>query len=512
MKHLYLAFCTPLLLWSAPSALLAAIIPSPLFGDHAVLQRDVPVPVWGTADPGEKITVQCGDSKASASADADGRWLVTLPPLSMGPVRTLVFTGEKDSVTSRDILIGDVWLCSGQSNMEFPVAGVAHAQEEIAAAAFPLIRHFKTANSAPDAPARDVSGKWVVCSPASVASFTAVGYFFARDLYRRDGTPQGLINSSWGGTAIEAWIPHDVLEARPEFHVVLDRWKDFAAAYPAKHAAFLQATDSWKQAKQKADAAGTPFTTPKPNDVGGAPGDRNAPSGCFNGMIAPLIPCALKGILWYQGEANWAHPGEYGALFQAMITDWRRRWGSDQLPFLFVQLPNFITGTAASLNWAIIREGQTSALHLPATDRAVTIDVGDPNQIHYPDKQDVGHRLPLAARRTVFGEKETPREPVFISATREGDTMRVRMDNGGSQLVLKPLPAGGLGFEVAGVDQKFHSADAEVNGDDVIIHSAEVPEPVAARYCWHSAPDAILFNTAGLPAAPFRTDDWPYAP
>jgi sialate O-acetylesterase len=512
MKHLYLAFCTPLLLWPAPSALLAAILPSPLFGDHAVLQRDVPVPVWGTADPGEKITVQCGDAKASASADADGRWRATLPPLSIGPARTLVFTGEKDSVTSRDIVVGDVWLCSGQSNMEFPVAGVSHAQEEIAAAAFPLIRHFKTTNSAPDAPARDVSGKWVVCSPASVASFTAVGYFFARDLHRRDGTPQGLINSSWGGTAIEAWIPHDVLEAQPEFHVALDRWKKLADAYPAKHAAFGQALAAWTLEKQKADASHTPYPKPKPNDAGGAAGDRNAPGACFNGMIAPLVPCALRGILWYQGEANWMNPDKYGALFRAMITDWRQRWGAPQLPFLFIQLPNYITGNALSLNWAILRESQTSALQLPATDRAVTLDVGDPNQIHYPDKQDVGRRLALAARRTVFGEKDTPREPTLVSAGAETNALRVHMDGGGSPLVLKPLPAGGIAFELAGGDHQFHPADAELNGDEVIIRSAEVPEPVAARYCWHSAPNAILFNEAGLPAAPFRTDDWPYAP
>jgi sialate O-acetylesterase len=491
------------------SGLVATPVPSPLFGDHAVLQRDVPVPIWGTAAPGEKITVQCDAAKASAQADASGRWKVTLPPLSTGAARTLIFAGEKDSVTSSDILVGDVWLCSGQSNMERTLHGAAHADEEIAAASYPSIRHFKIVDCAPGAPAQDVAGKWVVCTPETAGDFTAVGYFFARDLYKRDGTPQGLINSSWGGTVLETWVPREVLEQKPEFHVVLDRWKGVAAAYPAKHAAFMQATDNWMQAKQKADAAGTPFTTPKPNDAGGATGDRNAPSGCFNGMIAPLIPCALKGILWYQGEANWAHPGEYGALFQAMITDWRRRWGSDQLPFLFVQLPNFITGTAASLNWAVIREGQTSALQLPATDRVVTIDVGDPNNVHPLDKQDVGHRLALAARRTIFGEKDTAREPVFISATRDGDAMRVRMDNGGSQLVLKPLPAGGLGFEVAGVDQKFHSAEATLSGEDTLVRSPDVPEPMAVRYGWHSAPTAIFFNEAGLPAAPFRSDNWP---
>ncbi|WP_052362087.1 sialate O-acetylesterase [Geminisphaera colitermitum] len=443
--------------------------PAALFGDNAVLQRDVPLRIWGRADPGESVTVRFYKATVSGIADANGHWQLTLPatprPLGPGSEATaggdLIFEGATENTISRNVVYGDVWLCSGQSNMEWQVRKVTNAIDEIAAANYPGIRQFKVPERFASTllSPYELEGEWIVCSPPTVGKdFTAVGYFFALDLHRRYNIPQGLIKSAWGGTPVEAWMSIGALAL--------------------------------------ADTA--PAVAPL------VPDNRRAPAGAYNAMIHPLIPVALRGVLWYQGEANARNPDGYGALFRTLITDWRQRWQSPELPFLFVQLPNH--GSSEKTNWAKIREGQASVLALPATSMAVTIDLGDPKDIHPRNKQDVAHRLALLARRMIFDEDVMAEGPRFASAKFEGETMCLRFSGtagSGGQLMLRdPLP-GKVAFELAGEDGVFHPADPTIEGIEIRLHSNLVRAPKAVRYAFRNNPDPILFNEAGLPAAPF---------
>ncbi|AHF91083.1 sialate O-acetylesterase [Opitutaceae bacterium TAV5] len=443
--------------------------PAALFGDNAVLQRDTPVRIWGRADPGEPVVVRFHRVSAKATADADGNWQVMLPAppraIQGGSIQTegsdLVFKGASETVISRNVVYGDVWLCSGQSNMEWSIRKAANAVDEIAAANYPGIRQFKVAGRSvgrPIAP-HELAGHWVVCSPPTVGrDFTAVGYFFARDLHRRYNIPQGLVTSAWGGTTVEAWISEEAFDR----HAI---------------SAVVQSGSE----------------------------NRRAPSGAFNAMIHPIIGVGLRGILWYQGEANAREPDGYGALFRALIADWRQRWESPALPFLFVQLPNY--GSTEGINWAQIRQGQASALDLPATAMAVTIDLGEPRGIHPRNKQDVGHRLGLLARRTIFGEAVTAEGPRFLSATSEGSVARLRFggtETDGGQLVLRPPPPPDkIAFELAGADSVFHPAGATLIDSEIQLRSEPVRVPKTVRYAFRNNPAPVLFNEAGLPAAPF---------
>jgi sialate O-acetylesterase len=501
-----------------PLAVRADVTLAPLFTDHAVLQQDKAVPVWGRAAPGEPVAVTFRDQTVRATAGKDGSWIVYLAPLKPGAPAELVVSG-KNTLRLQDVVVGEVWVCSGQSNMEFTVGGppgavyrVDHADEEVAAAHYPLIRQFKVERAVAAQPADTAHGAWVVCSPDTVGQFTAVGYFFARDLAQKLGVPVGIINSTWGGTAIESWLSDTALKSDPAFAVVDGRWARALADAPAKKAGREALLATLAKEEAAAKAAGPvqyaeflknkSWLPPLPG-----PDSPDTPRGLFNGMINPLLPGAIRGILWYQGEANVSRPGEYGRLLTALITHWRLHWGQGDLPFYWVQLPNYKDpGDASGVAWARLREAQAQALALPNTGMAVTIDLGDPDNIHPRNKQEVGWRLALIARHHVYDIPGDWTGPVFKTARREGATLRVIFDHASNGLLAHEKPL--AGFVIAGADRRFHPAAARIDGGTVVVSAPEVPEPVAVRYAWADAPDANLFDGAGLPAAPFRSDDW----
>lgn len=515
LLHSFVIGAALLLALAAP----AKVTLAPLFQDHMVLQREMPVPVWGQAAPGEAITVTFGAQTVHTVAGADQRWLVRLASLtaSAKPAE-LVVTGH-NTIRVADVLVGEVWLCSGQSNMAFPVDNPAsplfhlnRVKEEVAAASHPQIRHFRAASIVGLRPAAARPGEqWVVCSPQTVGLFTAVGYFFARDLQQKLGVPIGLINSSWGGTPVEAWMSAEALASDPAFAVVATRWQQILAEYELKKPAAEAAVADWKKAETVAKAAGEEAhalflkQNRKPRLPHG-PNDPWTPTGLFDGMIAPLVPAAFRGVLWYQGENNAERAAEYHALFSTMITQWRQTWGRGNFPFYFVQLANYrAPGDPTGQNYAYLREAQTQTLTLPETGMAVIIDVGNPDDIHPGNKQEVGRRLALIAGANAYQLPGEYSGPVFAQALREKAALRVKFTHADGLTAGARTPTG---FVIAGADRVFHEANARIEGDTVVVASPDVPEPVAVRYAWGNNPAQSLANSAGLPAGPFRTDRW----
>ncbi len=620
----------------------AAVTPNPLFAHHAVLQQRMPVPVWGTADPGEAVTVQIAGQKVSTTAGPDGKWLVRLAPLKAGGPLTLTISGQ-NQIVLRDILVGEVWVAGGQSNMERQLGlrvgqqPIHNWEKEVAAAKYPRIRHFGVAQTKSLTPLSTVTGQWEVCSPDTVKEFTAVGYFLGRDVHLARHVPVGLIHSSWGGTPAEAWTSEAGLRDLPDFAHTPEELKLVASdprraqrEYQAKLETWFVAHDpgsapgrAWNApaldtAKWKAmtvpglwEDAGEPelngvvwfrktvevpasaanlaaelqlgmvddidttwvngvkvgamegynlvrkYAVPagllKPGrnviavrvlDTGGgggiwgdqkvqlvwskaavppidlagpwpyrvslnmndAPwpptsvtGDVNTPTVLFNGMIAPLQPYAIRGVVWYQGESNVRREKQYRTLFPALIADWRRTWGQGEFPFLFVQIAPHRDMTPE------LREAQLLVWqHTPNTAMAVTLDVGDANDIHPTRKQEVGARLALAARALAYGERLEYAGPVYESLQVKDGRATLTFTHLGGGLVAKGGPL--KGFTVAGADKVFHPAKAEIHGKTLVVTSDAVSEPVAVRYAWAAVPEGNLFNKAGLPASPFRTD------
>jgi sialate O-acetylesterase len=443
-----------------------------LFQDHAVLQRGKPIAIWGTADAGEHLSVNFAGQTVAATAGADGRWSVALDPLDGNDAGADLTVAGKTVVTIHDILVGEVWLCAGQANMEFTVEkqgdeyGVDNAAAEVAAARYPAIRQFKVARKASAAPADDATGDWRECSPETVGEFTAVGYFFARDLVDRLNVPIGLINCTWASTPLEAWMSPDSLAA----------FAGFSNGHPVPGAA-PATEDPW------------------------------VPASLFNGMVHPLLRFPIGGVIWYQGESNVGHAAEYAAHFPALITAWRSQFGVGDFPFLWVQLANYNPPNAPpGEQWAYLREAQSKALSLPGTGQAIAIDIGEPGNIHPRNKQEVGRRLALIAKAQVYSVSVDYSGPVFDQAVVDGSSIKVHFLFAGEGLTAsgKPLQS----FELAGADKVFHPASAIIRGDSVVVRSGQVTKPVAVRYAWRNAPDANLFNGAGLPAAPFRSDAW----
>ncbi len=484
----------------------ADVMLAPAFTDHAVLQRDLPVPVWGRGTTGETITVTFRGQKHQATVGADGRWSVRLAPM---PAETegaelSIGSGQK-TVVLRDVVVGEVWLASGQSNMEWPLNQARQGKEVVASANSPLIRHVKIEHSPSDLPAdaAKTSG-WQTATPETAGGFSAVAYFFARELSQKLKVPVGIIHSSWGGTPIESWIAEPALrvtKAWPRFDA---EWQAALKVFPQKQAEYPALDAAWRKADDEHRATGKPNSLPWPHPPVG-PGSAYAPGALYNGMIAPLAPYALRGVLWYQGESNVGRAGEYAELFPTMIRDWRKSWGQGDFPFLFVQLPNYADGEPAGRKWAELREAQNAALTLPNTGVAITIDVGEPNNLHPTDKQPVGERLARVAEANAYHLPGEGTGPVFQSAARDGPAMRATFTHA-EGLVLRVPPASG--FELAGADKVFHAAIAQIHGRTVVVSAAEVREPVALRYAWTNSPIVSLYNGAGLPAAPFRTDDW----
>jgi sialate O-acetylesterase len=622
----------------------ADVVPNPLFTDNAVLQQGMKVPIWGTADPGERVTVEIAGQTVSTTASAAGEWIVHLAPLKAGGPHTLTISG-KNKIILTNILIGEVWLCGGQSNMERQLGlrwgqqPITDWKQEVAAANYPEIRHFGVAQTTAFAPARTVKGSWIVCSPETVADFTAIGYFFGRDLYQARHVPIGLIHSSWGGTPAEAWTSKATLSAMPDWKDALAQLELFANDPVRAQRETQKQLDAWYQAKDPGSMANPPWSTtdldtgswktmtlptywenagypdfdgifwfrrtvdlpeigtnsdfelhlgavddidttwvngvqvgaiigwsvprvyPVPagvlkpglnvivarvldtggngglwggadpmrldirsdgktnsipltgvwlckqsvslTNVGWPPADYSknpsVPSVLHNGMIAPLEPYAIQGVIWYQGEANVGREQQYQTLFPAMIADWRRAWGEGDFPFLFVQIAPY-RGNTPELREAQLLSWQSTT----NTAMAVTMDCGNANDIHPAHKQPVGARLALAARALAYGEHIEYSGPVFEAMKIDGAKAVLRFTHLDGGLMAKDGPL--KGFTIAGADKVFHQAQAEIHDGTVVVSSTAVSQPVAVRYGWANVPEGNLFNRAGLPASPFRTD------
>lgn len=501
--------CLALVCLGAP--LRADVVPAALFTNNAVLQREKPIPVWGTADAGEKVSVTFAGQTLATTADASGKWRVDLPALPANATPAELVIKGNNTITLANIVVGEVWIASGQSNMEWTVSNTYDKAIDIPASAkSPLIRHIKIKKTVAETPASTVSidrNTWEVAGPGTTANFSAVGYYFAKDVHELTGVPVGIIGSNWGGTPVESWIDAEAYKTVPaEAAKVSERWTKALADYPAKKAEFDATVAALKAEEAAAKAANKPFTKkiPSPWNAPQGPGHPNTPSGLNNGMIAPLVPYAIRGAIWYQGESNGGRASEYRALFSAMITGWRAQFGQGDFPFYWVQLANYQSPTDTS--WAFLREAQTQTLSLPNTGQAVIVDIGDVRDIHPRNKKDVGRRLARLALARTYGQKIVDSGPVFAKADLEGAAFRVsftRTDGG----LIAPLNTL-AGFELAGEDKVFKPAEAKIENDTVVVTSAEVPAPVAVRYAWRNAPVAGLFNKEGLPAVPFRSDSW----
>lgn len=488
------------------------ILPA-IFSDHMVLQHGRPLPIWGRAAPGERITVAFGDVRAESVADGDGKWLVTLPELAIDGVGgELSVTGES-AITLRDVVVGEVWLCSGQSNMEFGVDNVRDADVEIAAATQPQIRHFQVQRNIAESPADSVPGEWQVCSPETVGKFTAVGYFFARNIRATLDVPVGLIHSSWGGTPIEAWMSEAKVKSDSALGTVLDRRRKLIRDYPAAKDKFDEELAAWEREAAAAKSEGKPFDVRRPRDPVG-PGHPYMPITLYNGMIHPLVPFAMRGVLWYQGEANagtTSQTNEYQKLFPALISQWRDEWGQGDFPFYYVQLANFRACEEQSLqgtSWAFLREAQTMALSTPNTGMAVAIDIGNPDDVHPNNKQEVGRRLALIALAKTYGRPDVVYSgPTYKFAVRDGNGWLIHFDHADGLIATGPKPTG---FQIAGSDENFVEATAVLLSNGVVrVHADSVRDPQWVRYAWLNSPEANVYNAAGLPMVPFRTDTGP---
>jgi sialate O-acetylesterase len=472
-----------------------------VFSDNMVLQRSEKTPFFGTADKGERVTVKVGAATAQATADENGKWKLALDTHDVQGTLDVTVAGN-NSITIKNVLVGEVWVASGQSNMEWIVANTKDADLETATANWPELRMFTVAKAIGLEPARDVVGKWDVCTSETVGRFSAVGYFFARDVHNVLKTPVGVIHTSWGGTPAETWTSREAFAAAdPDLKAILDRF-DAARANldPDAKAKFEQDTRDWQKAGSPRDK--------RPKRPAGLE-DQNSPTTLYNAMIAPLVGYGIKGAIWYQGESNAGRAYQYRKLFPTMIQDWRTRWGQGDFSFYWVQLADFMAEEKDPVDsqWAELREAQTMTQALPNSGQAVIIDVGEGADIHPRNKQDVGRRLARLALRRDYGRSNiVDSGPTFDSMSIEGDSIRVRFKNAAGGLVVKEKPTG---FAIAGEDRKFVWADAKVEGESVVLKSPAVARPVAARYAWANNPVVSLYNKANLPACPFRTDDWP---
>lgn len=508
MKLWLLLIATSLALCSSARA--DVRLPS-IFSDHMVLQRNVPLPVWGWADPGEQVTVSIAGQTRRATANASGQWQLKLRKLSASGPLTLTVTGHNTLVV-QDVLVGEVWLGSGQSNMQLSVNDVTNAWQEKASAKFPQIRMFTVARHPAAAPQTNCAGAWVVCSPETVGGFSATAYFFGRELHQRLAVPVGLIHASWGGTPIETWTSLPAQEAMPELAPVLKKWQATLHPYDEEkaQAQYANALELWTNNADRLRAE-SKKVPPQPQKAGDPRLDKNYPANLFNGMIAPIIPYAIRGAIWYQGENNTADnlAGLYSTQLTLLIQDWRQRWDEGDFPFAWVQLPNFHPRTddpVQTNNWSVVRDGMLQSLSVKNTGMAITIDVGDAALIHPKNKQAVGRRLALWALAKVYGKDLPYSGPLPAGQKIKGDQIIVSFKHTDGGLVAK---GGDLkGFAIAGADHHWVWANARIQGDRVILSSPEVKSPTAVRYGWAANPDCNLFNGAGLPASPFRTDDW----
>jgi sialate O-acetylesterase len=478
-----------------------------IFSDHMVLQREMKVPIWGWADPGENVTVTIAEQKQTTTADDKGHWRVTLDPLSSDEPQTMAVEG-KNRVEVKDVLVGEVWICSGQSNMEYKVKDCWNGDLDVASAKYPNIRFVSVKGPGSQTTVEDFHGQWNVCSPKTVGDFSAVGYFFGRELHEQLGVPIGLIDNSWGGSTCEAWIRRDRLEGNPLFQPTLEA-NDKGAADPNAKAVFDRNFAEWDKLAAEARQAGDPEPPGRPWWVDPLTGQFRA-ANLYHGRIEPIMPFAIRGVIWYQGESNAGRALQYRDMFPLLIKSWREDWGLGDFPFYWVQLANFGAQRPepSESGWAELRDAQTMTLdRLPNTGQAVIIDLGEAADIHPRDKLDVAKRLVRWALARDYGRDIPYESPRYDSIEKKGGTIVVHFkDVGGG---LRTVNAHELqGFAITGEDQKWFWADAKiVDTDQVQVRSDKVAAPVAVRYAWADNPVCNLYNTAGLPVTPFRTDD-----
>ena len=490
------------------SCVLADVKLPAIISSNMVLQQNSNAALWGWADVGEDVSITntWNNQTVRTVADQNGEWKLILKTIKAGGPYSITIKG-KNSVELANVMLGEVWLCSGQSNMEFPLekqdgwkTGSVNAEQEIAQANYPNIRLFTVQKTTSGVPLKDVKGTWSECSPSTARRFSAVAYYFGKELWKETGIPIGLIHSSWGGTPAEAWTKKEILEADTDYKPIFDRLKKSEEDYPKSITVYEQQMEQWKKdsaiAKQKGD------TVAKAPSKPAAVRYYQAPTYLYNAMIAPLIPYTLKGVIWYQGESNAGRAYQYRKLFPAMIANWRKDWNSD-FPFYFVQIaPHQGQGPE-------IREAQLlTMLSVPKTGMAVITDAGDSLDIHPTNKEIVGKRLALWALAKDYGKANIEYSgPVYKSMKRENEKIRITFDHAVSGLEAKH---GQLNeFIIAGEDQKFLPAQAKIEGNTIVVWNEMITKPVAVRYSWKNFPHPDLYNKSGLPATPFRTDQWP---
>lgn len=488
------------------SSINAAVRLPAVIADHMVLQQQTTAALWGWADAGERITIRCSwnPQPATVTAAADGRWQADVKTTAAGGPYTITFSGT-NTIEVQDVLLGEVWLCSGQSNMEFPLAkqkawrtGVTGYEQEVAKATDPRLRLFTVQQQVAATPQPDAAGSWTACTPESAATFSAVAYYFGKELREAMGVPVGLIHSSWGGTPAESWTRREVLDGDPALRAILDRYKTAVKTYPEDLAKYQKELDQWV----KDSAAHLEKLPKKPVRPVEPEKNSKSPTKLYNAMIHPLIPFTLKGVIWYQGESNAVRAWQYRKLFPAMIRSWRKEWKAE-FPFYFVQIAPHHQQNPE------IREAQLLTYKtVPRTGMAVITDAGDSLDIHPRNKAVVGHRLALWALAKTYGKTDRVYSgPLYQSAIKEGSKIRIRFSFADGGLTAKDGTL--TGFTIAGADRQFVPATAVIEGNTVVVSAAGVKAPVAVRFGWSTVPHAVLYNKAGLPASPFRTDDWP---
>ena len=481
-----------------------------MLSDHAVLQRGRPIHLWGWATPGAHLSAHFHDQKVAAVADELGRWSVWLAPESAGGPYVLTIGGDGGEKTLTDLLVGDVWFASGQSNMEMPLEGfhdaqgkptavVKDAEQEIAAATNSKLRLLRVEHKTADFPQNDITTGWTQCTPETARQFSAVAYFFGREIAAKENVPVGLIDSTWGGTPADAWVSMETLGSRADLLP--------AFASRARFASRLADADAMMAAEKREDSTAQAEGKPLPSHSWHPYQTSWAPAELYNGMIAPFTPMSVKGFIWYQGETNSAHDRApfYYSLFSSLIGDWRMHFAQGDLPFFFVQISSF---SSPGEDWGRVRDAQRRTLSVANTGMAVTLDIGLADNVHPPDKQTVAQRLALPARAMVYGERIPYASPLFREATQElqpdgSVAMRVWFDHADG---LKYRGASATGFEVAGPDGKYVPAQARVDGETVLVNASTVQKPVNVRYGWMGVMEGNLYNAQGLPASTFSSE------
>jgi len=481
-----------------------------IFSDHMVLQRNQAVRIWGWADAGEKVSVTLGEDTVATTANIAGQWQVVLSERAVSGPMEMTIKGN-NTIILTNVVLGEVWICSGQSNMQWSFNNnVTHKDEEVAAADYPDIRLITVPRKTALMPQDDFEGQWAPCTPETVKSFSAVGYFFGRILHKELDVPVGLISTNWGGTRVEAWTSMGDLKQLPEAGPVLDRWQEMCAAYDpvVAQTRYDESLTKWEKraAKAREENEKVPNKPRKQADPKVGP---HHPANLYNGMIAPLVPLSVRGAIWYQGESNVGRAYQYRELFPLMIRNWRRDFQNPDMPFGFVQLAPFNYGGDRGDALPELWEAQVMTLNnLKNIGMAVTTDIATTSNIHPPNKQDVGKRLGLWALATIHEERIVYSGPIYQACERHGNAMSISFSHVGSGLITSDGEAPSH-FTLAGADKEFHPATAQIVGSRVIVSCDSVTDPEAVRFAWSNTAEPNLKNKEGLPASPFRTDDWP---